>query len=96
MPLYKALVSPHLESCVQFGSAMFKTDESTLELVQRRANRMIRGTKGLFYERRLQEHGLLSLAKCRLRDSDCSLQIDQGKHQGGGRATEAKGQCGHK
>ena len=65
--LYKSLVRPHLEYCVQAWSPHYIKDIIMLERIQKRATRLIPGIKYLPYEERLRKLNLHSLSRRRTR-----------------------------
>jgi len=65
LELYKSLVRPNLEYCVQVWCPYLRQDVEKLEKIQRRATKMIKGFGNLAYEERLRRCKLTTLEKRR-------------------------------
>ena len=65
--LYKTLVRPHLEFCIQFWSQSLAGEKKMIKSVQRRALKLINGYKNTSYIDKLRYSNLISLDKRRLR-----------------------------
>ncbi len=66
LPVYRYLVRPHLEYCVQVWAPYYKNDIQALESIQKRATKQISGMWGFSYEDRLRELKLFSLERRRI------------------------------
>ena len=65
IPLYKAIIIPHLH--IQVWEIYHKKDIETLQRIQRRATKIIPELRDLCYEERLKECGITTLETRRLR-----------------------------
>ena len=75
VPLYKAIVRPHLEYCIQAWSPYLRKDIDLLEKIQRRATKLIPGLIDLRYEERLKECGLTTLQNANIKGGGSNRNV---------------------
>ena len=61
LPLYRTLVRPHIEYCVQAWRPYNQKDVDSLEKIQRRVTMMMEELRGMDYEERLRQTRLVTL-----------------------------------
>ena len=74
IPMYKAIVRPHVEYCIETWRPYRKKDIDTFERIQRRATKIIPELRDLSYEERMKECGLTTLETRRLRGDQTFLR----------------------
>ena len=80
IPLYKSIVRPHLEYCIQAWRPRLKKYIDKLERVQRRATKLIPELRILSYEDRVQQCKLKTLETRRIRGDQIEVfKITHGK-----------------
>ena len=83
MPLYRALVRPHLEYCAQYWRPYLQKDIDTLERVQRRATKLAHGLQDKTYQERLKDLNMYSMEERRDRgDMIETFKYIKGNQQG--------------
>ena len=79
VPVYSALVRPHLEFCIQFWDSQHRKGAELLEQVQKRVPKTIKGLEHLSYDERFWKLCLFSLEKRKLwRDLTTAFQYLNG------------------
>ena len=108
VPLYKVIIRPHLEYCIQAWRP-YRKDIDKVERIQRRATKMVPQLRDLSYESRLLQCGLTALETRRLRgdqievfkivngyedvDRNMFFKLKEGSRTRGNKAALVKEQC---
>ena len=81
LPLYSAVLRPHLEYCIQMWIPQYRRDIDLLECIQRRATKMVHRMEHLPYKDR-QRAGVVQLGEEKaLREPDSGLSVSLGSYR---------------